>query len=213
MPQLIASVEGVKVKQIYLEHDRTTLGRKHHNDIVLDSLVVSGDHCVFEMHGIADVTIEDLGSTNGTYINGQMIKSRQRLQDQDCITIGNFNLQFLARSEHQPAGSAQETTAMSLSSLGFPGTSAVLQASLKLLSGTSSGLEVPLVKAVTTFGQPGISVVAISHRRDGYYVAHMGGKTLPTLNGKPIGQDAIALAHNDMLNMAGNEMEFLLKGR
>ena len=102
---------------------------------------------------------------------------------------------------------------MSLSSLGFPGTSAVLQASLKLLSGTSSGLEVPLVKAVTTFGQPGISVVAISHRRDGYYVARMGGKTLPTLNGKPIGQDAIALAHNDMLNMAGNEMEFLLKGR
>ena len=213
MPQLIASVEGVKVKHIYLKNDRTTLGRKRHNDIVLDSLVVSGDHCVFEMQGIADVSVEDLGSTNGTYINGQMIKSRQMLRDKDIIIVGNFSLQFLARSEHQPASSPQETMAMSLASLGFPGTSAARQACLKQLSGTSSGLEVPLVKAVTTFGQPGKSVVAISHRRDGYYVAHMGGRTLPTLNGKPIGQDAIALAHNDMLNLAGDEMEFLLKER
>lgn len=211
MPQLIASVEGVKVKHIYLENDRTTLGRKHHNDIVLDSLVVSGNHCVFEMQGLADVTVEDLGSTNGTYINGQMIKSRQLLRDKDMITIGNFSLQFLARSEHPPAANPQATMAMSLASLGLPGTSAVLQASLKLLSGASAGLEVPLVKAVTVFGQPGLSVVAISHRREGYFVAHMGGKTLPTLNGIKIGQDAIALAHHDIVNLAGDEMEFLLK--
>ena len=213
MPQLIASVEGVKVKHIYLENDRTTLGRKHQNDIVLDSLVVSGNHCVFVMQGLANVSVEDLGSTNGTYINGHMIKSRQLLRDKDLITIGNFSLQFLAQSEHPPASAPQATMTMSLASLGLPGTSAVLQASLKLLSGTSSGLEVPLVKAVTVFGQPGISVVAISHRREGYFVAHMGGKTVPTLNGIKIGQDAIALAHNDMLNLAGDEMEFLLKER
>ncbi len=211
MPQLIASVEGVKVKHIFLENDRTTLGRKHHNDIVLDSLVVSGNHCVFEMQGLADVTVEDLGSTNGTYINGQMIKSRQLLRDKDMITIGNFSLQFLTRSEHPPAANPQATMAMSLASLGLPGTSAVLHASLKLLSGASAGLEVPLVKAVTVFGQPGISVVAISHRREGYFVAHMGGKTWPTLNGIKIGQDAIALAHHDIVNLAGDEMEFLLK--
>ena len=66
---------------------------------------------------------------------------------------------------------------------------------------------------MTVCGRPGISVVAISHRREGYFVAHMGGKTMPTLNGIQIGQDAIALAHNDMLNLAGDEMEFLLKER
>lgn len=212
MPQLIASVEGVKVKHIYLENDRTTLGRKHHNDIVLDSLVVSGNHCVFEMQGLAEVSVEDLGSTNGTYVNGHMIKSRQLLRDKDMISIGNYSLQFLARSEHPPAAATpQATMTMSLASLGFPGTSAVLQASLKLLSGASMGLEVPLVKAVTVFGQPGISVVAISHRREGYFIAHMGGKTLPTLNGIKIGPDAIALAHHDIVNLAGDEMEFLLK--
>lgn len=212
MPQLIASVDGVEVKHIDLENDRTTLGRKHHNDIVLDSLVVSGNHCVFEYQGQSDISVEDLGSTNGTYVNGHLIKSRQMLRDKDVINVGDFSLRFLTRSEEQTASNPQATKTMSLlSSLGLPGTSAVLEASLKLLSGASAGLEVPLVKAVTTFGRPGVSVVAVSHRREGYFVAHMGGKTVPLLNGTKIGQDVVALAHHDVLNLAGDEMEFLLQ--
>ena len=70
MPQLIASVEGVAVKRIYLTRDHTTLGRKAGNDIVLDNLAVSGNHCAFELRGLADVFVEDLGSTNGTLVNG-----------------------------------------------------------------------------------------------------------------------------------------------
>ncbi len=210
MPQLIASVEGVKVKHIELENGRTTLGRKHHNGIVLDSLVVSGDHCVFEMQG-ASVTVEDLGSTNGTFINGQPIKTRQLLADEDVITVGNFSLQYLSRTEPVPGGNRQSTMTMSLASLGIAGTNAVLQASVKLLGGASSGLETPLVKAVTVYGRAGVCVIAISHRREGYFVAHMGGQTAPTLNGAQFGQNAVALAHHDLINLAGEEMEFLLK--
>ena len=213
MPQLIASVEGVEVKHVYLKNNRTTLGRRPYNDIVLDNMVVSGEHCVFELQGIADVYIEDLGSTNGTYINGHMIKSRQLLRNNDIITIGNFRVQFLATSVHEQPGLQKETTSMPLDALGFPGTSGVMLASLKVLSGASAGLEMPVVKAVTTFGQPGVAVVSVSHRRDGYYVAHMDGKTRPTLNGKPMGPEAIPLAHNDVLNLAGTEMAFLLRGR
>ncbi|MFC5523835.1 FHA domain-containing protein [Polaromonas jejuensis] len=211
MPQLIASVEGVEIRHVYLKNDRTTLGRKLHNDIVFDNMIVSGEHCVFELEGLADVYIEDLGSTNGTYINGHMIKSRQQLEDGDIIAIGNFRVQFLATSAPEQPGFQKETAAMSLDALGFPGTSGALQASLKVLSGSLAGLEVPVVKAVTTFGQPGVAVAAISHRRDGYYVAYMKGETPPTLNGQPIGPEAIALAHHDVLNLAGTEMEFLLK--
>ncbi|MCZ8255894.1 MAG: FHA domain-containing protein [Polaromonas sp.] len=213
MPQLIASVEGVEIKHVYLKSDRTTLGRRPYNDIIFDNLVVSGEHCVFVMKGIADVYLEDLNSTNGTFLNGQVIKSRQLLQDNDVINIGNFRIVYLARSEHEEeADTNQETTAMSLDAIGLPGTSGALQASLKVLSGSSAGLEVPVVKAVTTFGQPGVAVVSISHRRDGYYVAHMDGPTPSTCNGKPIGPKAIPLAHHDVLNLAGTEMEFLLKG-
>ena len=213
MPQLIASVEGITVKHIDLEKHRTTLGRKRHNDVVLDSIVVSGDHCVFEKHDVDEVTVEDLKSTNGTYINGRAIKSRQLLRDKDLITIGNFNLLFLVGLEPVAGLAVPSTLTMSLASLAFPGTSASLQAGIQLLSGLSTGLEVPLLKAVTTFGHASGSVVAISHRRNGYYVAHMTGTTLPLLNGKPFGEEAQTLAHGDVLNLAGDEMKFVLKSR
>ncbi|MFC5522019.1 FHA domain-containing protein [Polaromonas jejuensis] len=213
MPQLIASVEGAEAKHVYPLKDRTTLGRRPYNDIVFDSMLVSGEHCVFELRGLADVTIEDLGSTNGTYINGHMIKSRYLLQDKDIITIGNFGIQFLASSTDEQPDTREPTNLMSLDALGLPGTSGALQARLQMLSGSSAGLEVPLVKAVTTFGQPGVAVVSISHRRDGYYVAHMDGSTSPTLNGQRLGAEAVLLAHHDVLNLAGTEMKFFLKGR
>lgn len=214
MPQLIASIEGTEVEHVYLQKDRTTLGRKPHNDIVLHNMVVSGEHCAFELRGLADVTIEDLGSTNGTYINGHMIKSKEQLRDKDIITIGNFRVQFLTDSgNEQPEAPQQSTTAMPLEALGLPGTSGMLQASFKALSGSASGLEVPLLKAVTTLGQPFVARVSVSHRRDGYYVARMDGETVPTLNGKPIGTQAVALTHNDVLDLAGTAMAFLLKSQ
>ena len=213
MPQLIASVEGITVKHIDLNNHRTTLGRKRHNNIVLDSVVVSGEHCVFEKHDVGEVTVEDLKSTNGTYINGRAIKSRQLLRDKDLITIGNFNLLFLVGLEPVVGLAVPSTLTMSLASLGLPGTSALQQAAIQMLSGLSTGLEVPLLKAVTTFGHASGSVVAISHRRDGYYVAHIAGTTLPLLNGKPLGKDMRALAHGDVLNLAGDEMRFVLMGQ
>ena len=208
MPQLIASVEGVEIKHVYLRKDRTTLGRRPYNDIVLNNLLVSGEHCVFELHGLADVYVEDLGSTNGTYLNGHMIKSRELLHDNDAIAIGNFRIQYLAASEES---GYHETAEMKLDVLAAPGASGALHASFKVLSGSSAGLEVPVVKAVTTFGQPDVSVVAVSHRRYGFYVAHMTGTVQPTLNGFPVGAEAVPLVHNDVLELAGTSMQFLLK--
>src|SRR4051812_43984144 len=98
MPQLIATVQGVEVKHVFLHKDRTTLGRKPENDIVLDTMVVSGRHCAFELHGIADVFIEDLGSTNGTYVNDHMVKSRTKLADGDVIAVGPFRIRYLQAS-------------------------------------------------------------------------------------------------------------------
>ena len=205
MPQLIASVEGVEIKHVYLQKDRTTLGRHADNDIVLDNLVVSGHHCAFELRGLADVFIEDLGSTNGTYINGKMVK-RQRLNDGEVVAIGNFRVQYLSASE-QPSGFS-ETMALKLDPLGAP---VSLRGVFQVLSGSSAGLEMPVVKAVTTFGKPGVSVVAVSHRRDGYYVAHLDGDSRPTLNSHAIGPRPVLLSDGDVLELASTQMVFLLK--
>ena len=200
MPQLIASVEGVEIRHVHLHKDRTTLGRKPGNDIVLDNMTVSGSHCVFELKGLADVFVEDLGSTNGTFVNNQKVK-RQRLHDGDTLAIGKFRIQFLTASGDS---GYLATTAMKLE----PAPAATQQASFRVLNGSSSGLEVPVVKAVTTFGKPGVSVVAVSHRRTGYFVAHLDGPQKPTLNGAAIGDEPLMLASSDVLELAGTRMLF-----
>lgn len=208
MPQLIVSVEGVKIQHVYLHKNRTTLGRKPHNDVVLENMAVSSEHCVFELHGLMDVYVEDLRSTNGTYLNGKMIV-RQRLADQDVIAIGKFRIQYLSAAEAADSGGI--TSTMNLDFNSPMAISSPRHASLQVLSGSSAGLEVPVVKAVTTFGKPGVSVVAVSHRRNGYYVSHMDGNVPPTLNGLPIGTDAVPLADHDELELAGTRLRFLLK--
>jgi hypothetical protein len=207
MPQLIASVEGVEIMHVQLNKDRTTLGRNADNDMVLDNMVVGGHHCVFALHGLADVFIEDLHSTNGTYINGKMVK-RQRLHDGEVIGIGNFRIQYLAASD-RPRFS--QTAAMKLDAQGVPAPAPAAHAIFRVLTGSSAGLEMPVVKAVTTFGKPGVSVVAVSHRRDGFYVAHLDGAAPPTLNGDAIGGQAVLLSDNDVLELAGNRMLFQLR--
>jgi hypothetical protein len=203
VPQLIATVEGVEIKHVYLTKDRTTLGRKDGNDIVLDNLVVSGNHCAFELKGLADVYIEDLGSTNGTFVNNKRVK-RQQLQDGDTIAIGHFRIQFLTASGDSGFG---QTTAFDSQLMASP----QLHASFQVLNGSSAGLEVPVVKAVTTFGKPGVTVVAVSHRRTGFFVAHLDGDVVPTLNGRVLGDDPVLLSDRDVLELAGTRMQFQLR--
>ena len=206
MPQLIASVKGVEVKHVFLHKDRTTLGRKPGNDIVLDTLVVSGQHCAFDLEGVADVFLEDLGSTNGTYVNDHMIKERTRLADGDVITIGPFRIKYLQASE-EPTSMFGETQAMLLDSQ-LP---QMLQASFEVMTGSSAGMEVPVVKAVTTFGKPGVSVVSVAQRRGAYFVTHLGGANPAVLNGAAIGSEPIMLSDQDVLDLAGTRMRFALR--
>lgn len=207
MPQLVVSVEGVEIRHVPLRKDRTTLGRQPDNDIVFDNLVVSGHHCVFELKGVADVFVEDLRSTNGTYINGRMIKQRQQLQDGDVIAIGNFRIHYAAAAA-QPVGFAGTTTTAVWKLDGEPARSA----SFQVVNGSSAGLEIPVVKAVTTFGKPGVSLVSVSHRRDGYYVSYVEGDAQPTLNGGPVGVDAVQLSNHDVLELGGTRMLFRVNG-
>ena len=92
MPQLIASIEGVTFKNITLTKPKTTLGRRPYNDIVFENLVCSGEHCVFYLNN-GEVDIADLGSTNGTSVNGRMVQ-HQQLQHGDVIRVGHTRLVF-----------------------------------------------------------------------------------------------------------------------
>ena len=93
MPKMIVSIDGVVIKEVQLTKDRTTLGRRPYNDIVIDNLAVSGEHAVLQMSG-NEVYLEDLNSTNGTYINGKAIK-KQLLVHNDTVEIGKYRIKYL----------------------------------------------------------------------------------------------------------------------
>jgi pSer/pThr/pTyr-binding forkhead associated (FHA) protein len=94
MPKLILSMDGLVLKEVELTKERTTIGRRPHNDIVIDNLAVSGEHAVL-ITILNDSFIEDLGSTNGTTVNGQPIK-KHFLQANDTVELGKYKLKFVA---------------------------------------------------------------------------------------------------------------------
>ncbi|MGE5096092.1 MAG: FHA domain-containing protein, partial [Betaproteobacteria bacterium] len=92
MAKLILSVDGQVLKEYTLSKERTLIGRKPHNDIQIDNLAVSGEHAAI-ITILNDSFIEDLGSTNGTMVNGKPIK-KHFLQNNDVVEIGKHKLKY-----------------------------------------------------------------------------------------------------------------------
>jgi pSer/pThr/pTyr-binding forkhead associated (FHA) protein len=216
MPKMIVSIDGVVIKEVQLTKDRTTLGRRPYNDIVIDNLAVSGEHAVLQMTG-NEVHLEDLNSTNGTYINGKAVK-KQLLQNNDTVEIGKYKIKYINEA---PGASFEKTMIMKPgmvpppAAAGAPAAApagadlAGVNGSIKVLSGAAAGREVPLVKVVTTIGKPGVAVAAITKRPHGFVVAHVEGGNKPTLNGTPIGAEPVTLKNGDLLELAGTQMQFV----
>lgn len=93
MAKLILSMDGLVLKELPLAKERTTIGRKPHNDIQIDNLAISGEHAVI-VTILNDAFLEDLNSTNGTYVNGQPVK-KTALKDNDVIELGKYRLKFV----------------------------------------------------------------------------------------------------------------------
>jgi len=92
MAKLIVSVDGQVLKEHVLNKERTLIGRKPHNDIQIDNLAISGEHAAI-ITILNDSFIEDLGSTNGTMVNGKPVK-KHFLQNNDVVEIGKHKLKY-----------------------------------------------------------------------------------------------------------------------
>jgi predicted component of type VI protein secretion system len=96
MAKLILSLDAQVIKEFTLSKERTTIGRKPHNDIQIDNLAVSGEHAMI-MTILNDSFLEDLGSTNGTLVNGQPIK-KHFLQNNDVVEIGKYKIKYVTEA-------------------------------------------------------------------------------------------------------------------
>src|SRR5688572_935566 len=227
MGKLVVSLDGVVIKEVQIIKDKTTLGRRPYNDIVIDNLAVSGEHAVLQMVG-ADVFIEDLNSTNGTYINGKAVK-KQLLAHNDTVEIGKYKIKYLVEDGvdyektmiMKPGGvmppgvhpTDRPTFAHTMpasSNSGFGGlASSPGSAAIKVLNGAAAGREVPLTKVVTTVGKPGVQVASITKRPGGYVLAHVEGTNRPTVNGSQLAGDSAQLRNGDVIELAGTQMQFI----
>jgi hypothetical protein len=204
---------------VQLSKDRTTLGRRPYNDIVIDNLAVSGEHAVLLMNG-NEVYLEDLNSTNGTYVNGKAVK-KQLLQNADTVEIGKYKIKYVNEA---PGASFEKTMIIKPGSIPPPVPAQAKPAapaaapsydmshvhgSIKVLSGAAAGREVALVKVVTTIGKPGVAVASITKRPQGFVVAHVEGANRASVNGTVIGADPVPLRHGDLLELAGTQMQFV----
>ncbi|HTL50604.1 MAG TPA: FHA domain-containing protein [Steroidobacteraceae bacterium] len=235
MARLILSLDGQVLAEYNMTKERYTVGRLPDNDVRIDNAAVSGHHGLI-INILNDSFLEDLNSTNGTYVNGKLIK-KHALTHGDVITVGHHHLRFVdsqvesteqdefertlviqpgqvnearlrAAAETAPAAPpAAAVEARPMADKGAPARPAKLQ----VLSGQFAGRELELAKTLTTLGRPGVQVAAISRRADGYYVVHVESAKpgdFPLVNGQPIGPQARRLHDNDVVTLAGVKMGF-----
>jgi len=226
-------MNGVVQGEYELNQERLTIGRKPDNDIPIDNLAVSGKHALV-ITILDDSFLEDLGSTNGSYVNGKLVK-KHALKDGDVIAIGKHELKYV--NEHataddddfektmiikpgsasaavaaaQAAEKAVESAAPAAAAAPPPGGGMPL-GRLTVLNGPIAGKELELTKALITLGKPGTQVAVISRRPQGYFLTHIesdgDGKRYPVVNGEAIGAKAYQLKDSDLIELAGIKMEF-----
>ena len=235
--KLILTLNGDTVSEFVLEKETVSIGRRPENDLCLENLAVSGRHAQI-ITILNDSFLEDLNSTNGTYVNGSLIK-KHALKNGDVIGIGKYQMRYVAEE-----GAAQETFTKTMviqpDATGLPQTPASealdqsinkvaaaaeqrttsansasggQTAKLQILNGTNAGKELELTKALTTIGKPGNQVAAITRRPQGYFIIHVdGGKDnkMPIVNGNGISTQAIPLQDHDVIEVASVKMEFFM---
>jgi len=107
-PKLIISLENKIVEEIPIEKEILTIGRRTDNDLCLDNLAISGYHSQISTV-LDDCFLEDLGSTNGTFVNSEIIK-KHALKDGDIIDIGNHRIKYVNHLATSSANSDFEKT-------------------------------------------------------------------------------------------------------
>lgn len=231
MAKIILSLEGSVIREVPLDKDRITIGRKPTNDIQIENLAVSGEHaCIVTI--LNDSFLEDLGSTNGTLVNGNKV-AKHILQSNDVIEIGKYKMKYVveavaAAAAQAPAEDFEKTMVMRAppkvakpaaapapaAAAPRPATApaeAQPMAALQILTGAAAGREIELTKNLTTLGKPGVQVAVITRRPQGYFITHVEGASFPVVNGKALDAQARPLKDHDVIELTGVKMEFFVK--
>jgi hypothetical protein len=220
--KLLLHKKGKLLGDLDLGPGVTTIGRHPDNDIALSDRAVSGHHACIHL-GQGQAMLKDLGSTNGTFVNGERISVRD-LNDGDMITIGNYGLAF--DGDDGESRDTEPTQVLRLDKPGMPpvpvdarstrqirkwraemrggGPDPRAQRSicLRIMSGCNQGRHLDLLMPVTALGEPGNEVVVFIRNGDDLQIrlVHAGSGTV-FVDDAPLGVEAVQLKHNSVIRM------------
>lgn len=206
LSKLVLSLNGNTIAEYALEKETMTIGRRPDNDITIDNLAISGKHCQV-ITILNESFLEDLQSTNGTYVNGESIK-KHALKNGDVIGVGKHQLKyFLCESEKTDMLNVSEHYGHDE----IP--TEIAQSKLQILNGENAGQTIEITKGLTTIGMPGVQVAAITQRPKGLYIIHIEGGAdgkQPIINGEDIGSQAYLLADMDIIEIADIKFQMMV---
>ena len=237
MAKLHISLDGNSLGEFPLNKERATIGRRPSNDIHIDNLAVSGDHAVIVTIA-GDSFLEDLNSTNGTLVNRKPIKKHvlehadviefgkyqlryentaQQKSSAQQHGFENTAVMRPAKLEVPKVRDDIKTEAEQAPPQAIVKPASMLSelvsnipkiGRLQMLTGSNSGHEMLLNKALTTFGEPGVQVAVVTKRPHGYFLSHVEGEKRPLINGQKLGSQAHELLERDVIELVGMSMEF-----
>jgi hypothetical protein len=229
MAKLVIKFNDTVIDQIVLKQGDMNIGRRPGSDILLDNMAISGNHATIFTIG-EDSFIQDLNSTNGTFVNNKRI-TKHHLQNGDVVSIGNHTLSYInenaAKSGPNFAKTViinpqqQETLLVEAASKAPPpGPAPVTRepapeitrhGSLFILSGANNGKRIDLTQPVTNLGRAGKRAGVISRSGNRYVLLPGDNNAAPRLNGVKVGSSGEELKNGDMIEIADARMQFYLK--
>jgi pSer/pThr/pTyr-binding forkhead associated (FHA) protein len=227
MAKLVVSLEGKVVGNHFLDIPNFSIGSLPDSDMCLTGPGISRVHARILSVGNDDI-IEDQGSKNGTLVNGKHVTTHI-LQQDDVIEIASYRIRY--RSHTAVDGPSFDRTMVIETLVGdgaapsvAVGTHALATARrtrphregdriglVKALDGPHAGEEIELIALLRTFGVAGRQVAVINRRPTGYFITHVEGRRSARVNGKAIGVKPRPLNVDDVIEVGGQKLQFLLR--
>lgn len=218
--KLILTLDGEIINEYPVADQSISIGRKHDNEIQLNDLTVSGRHALISTLHPDQIFVEDLGSTNGTLVNGNHIK-KVALHHGDIIQAGHHQFTFFTKGEAKYEPTMFIKAEMDETQMVLPEWESSIEsikgqplAGLRTLNGPLARTVMELRKPFSTVGFQGKKMALISRGLENYSICQVPdtksrrGTDHPILNGEQLSQVPVELKPGDIINIAGFEVEF-----
>jgi hypothetical protein len=186
------------------------VGRDETNDLTIDSLAVAPVHAVIIIRD-NDYTIKQLNDEYPLIINGEKVKTCN-LNNNDAISMGKHDIIFNTTESVASPSAFNDNFDEDLKSLNqkIDGGLHTPTANLQFMTGNNIGKILKLKESMTRLGHQGNGVIAISKRKEGYFVSILENSGTITVNNEPLNDKLLKLNTNDVLVIDNTSLQFFL---